>query len=274
VGAVFGSFAALCIGVSDLFGRRVVNGAHALTAAAVMQFVAIFTSAATLGLVDSELRGGDLLLGAFSGLGLGTGLACYYRGLTRSTSTVVAPLVATLSALIPFTYAAITGSTPTAVALAGAGIAFVGLAVITIGGRRAEHVKSGLLWGLASGIGYGFGLTVIIEASEASGSWPAVTQRIAAFALLTAVASALTVPIVPPPSYRVPAVLAGVFAGFSTVSYLLGVQADAPVAVVTASMFPAFSVAIGWLVFHDSVSRLQVGGIAAVLIGVAGVVAG
>ena len=40
----------------------------------------------------------------------------------------------------------------------------------------------------------------------------------------------------------------------------------------TASMFPAFSVAIGWLFFHDHVGRVQIVGIGLVLFGVAGVV--
>jgi len=56
--------------------------------------------------------------------------------------------------------------------------------------------------------------------------------------------------------------------------YLLGVQADAATAVITFSMFPAFSVVIGRIFFRDPVSRLQTAGIATVLAGVAGVVGG
>ncbi|MCP3854552.1 MAG: EamA family transporter [Actinomycetia bacterium] len=67
--------------------------------------------------------------------------------------------------------------------------------------------------------------------------------------------------------------MAGTLSGLVTVFYLLGVQADATAAVVTASMFPAFSVGIGWLFFHDHVGRIQIGGVVLVLLGVVGVVA-
>ena len=78
----------------------------------------------------------------------------------------------------------------------------------------------------------------------------------------------------PPDGQRSNLVVAGAFAGLSTVVYLLGIEADAPTAVVTASMFPAASVAIGYLSYRDPVSRLQLVGLAIVLLGVAGVVLG
>ena len=68
--------------------------------------------------------------------------------------------------------------------------------------------------------------------------------------------------------------LGGVFTGLCTVLYLFGLRADPTAAVITASMFPAASVAIGRMVFHDAVSRLQAIGLVVVLAGVVGVVAG
>ena len=273
MGAIFGALTAMGIGLSDLFGRRVVNASHALTTTAVVQLVAILTSVAVLVFVEGEPIATDLVIGLVSGLGLGGGLSMYFGGLARSTSTVVAPIVATLSAVIPFTYAAISGTTPSVPAILGATLAFVGLAVITVGGVRSAFVRAGAVWGLASGLAYGFGLTVIIEATEVSGAWPAVTQRIGASLLVIAAARASRVSVVPPAGLRGAAALSGVFAGLSTVFYLLGVQADATVAVVTASTFPAFTVAVGWLVFGDAVSPRQLLGLVAVLAGVAAVIA-
>ena len=123
MGAIFGSLTALSIGLSDLFGRRVVLASSVMTAASVMQLVAVGASVLTLGLIGSEYRADDVVVGALSGLGLGTGLACYYGGLSRSGSTIVSPLVATLSALIPFVYTIVVGATPTALALGGAAVA-------------------------------------------------------------------------------------------------------------------------------------------------------
>lgn len=272
MGAFWGSLSALFIGFSDLFGRRVVVHSTVLTAAVSMQFVGIFSSLAAIVLVSSEFRWGDVTLGGLSGLGLGTGLACYYGGLSRSSSTVVAPVVATLSAVIPFGYTVVTGDTASALALAGAMVAFVGLAMITAGGTSATRVRTGLLWGLLSGLGYGFGLSVVIEVSADSGAWPAVSQRVAAFVMLGAIAVRTAQPLIPPAGLRVAALWAGAFAGLTTVFYLLGVQANATAAVITASMFPAASVAIGHAFYRDPVSRLQLVGLGVVLAGVAAVV--
>ena len=117
-----------------------------------------------------------------------------------------------------------------------------------------------------------FGLSVVIEATEASGAWPAVGQRAAAMLIMVLVVarSQRQVPLV---GVRMLGIAAGVVAAMSTVFYLLGVQADPTPAVVTASMFPAVTVAVGRLVFGDSVSRAQVIGLGVVLIGVTAVVA-
>jgi len=72
---------------------------------------------------------------------------------------------------------------------------------------------------------------------------------------------------------RAAGIAAGTFAAASTIFYLLGVQADATPAVVTASMFPAVTVIVGRLAYRDSVSGVQLIGIVVALAGIAGVVA-
>lgn len=239
-----------------------------------MQFVAIFTSFVALLVVPGTVVWSDLGFGVLSGLGLGVGLVCYFGGLDRSSSAVVAPVVATMSAVIPFVYAILRGASPTTLAVLGAATSFFGLVLVTFGGGRSEHVSAGLRWGLFSGLGYGFGLSVIIDASEESGSWPAVTQRLAAFLLMIVIARVVRATVVPPPGLRISALVAGIFAGASTIFYLIGVQADPTSAVVAASLFPAVTVVVGRVVYRDAVVRLQALGIAIVLVGVIGVAVG
>lgn len=271
MGALFGALSALNIGLSDLFGRQVANRRGAGVAAMVIQAVAVVASAMTLFVIESRFAVRDVLIGAASGVGLGIGLGCYLAGLTRSTSTVVSPVVATLSAVIPFSYAAARGADTPPLAVAAAAVAIGGLVLVTAGGGRASNVSDGVRWALVSGLGYGIGLSVVIDASEQSGAWPAVAQRVAALGLMTGIVLRARggLPIV---GVRLAGALAGTFAGLSTVFYLLGVQADATPAVVTASMFPAVTVTVGRLVYGDAVGRLQVVGLGVVLVGVVGVV--
>lgn len=268
MGALFGLLSALSIGCADLFGRKVARVSSAVTTAAAMSVIAIGSSALATALFGSSLRTADFLIGAVSGLGLGVGLATYYVGMVASSSTVVSPTVAALSAIIPFLYALSKGASPSAFAVLGAGVALAGLLLITIGGGGARRIGVGLLWGLLSGVAYGVGFAVVIEASDSAGAWPAVGQRVAASALMIAVALRSSAPVVPPVGARGWALAGGTLAGLSTVFYLVGVRADATAAVITTSMFPAASVAIGRTVFGDPVSRLQAIGIAVVLVGV------
>ena len=273
MGALLGTIGALCIGMSDLFGRRIMLESSALTAAVVMQVGGGLVSLAVVAVVSSEWVAGDLARGLASGIGMGIGLSCYYAGLARSTSTVVAPLVATLSAVLPFGYVVVAvdgGSTPGVLA---AGVALVGLLLVSAGADAVSNVGAGLFWGTLSGLGYGVGIAVLAEVSERSGAWPAVSQRLAAFVLLAVVGAAVGVPLTPPQGTRTNAVLAGFFVAATTIALLLGVRLDPGPAVLALSTFPAFSVLIGRAFFGDPVRAIQAAGIVVVLIGLAGVAA-
>ena len=117
MGALLGSLTALGIGGSDMFGRRVTAATSPVTASAVMQLFAALLSLVAITFVSSEWIWRDVWVGAVSGLGMGSGLACYFGGLQRSSSAVVAPIVATLSAVIPYLYTLVRGTSPTEVAL-------------------------------------------------------------------------------------------------------------------------------------------------------------
>lgn len=272
MGAVFGSLTSLSIGLSDLFARRVVSRRGALIASLVIQAVGVVVSLLTLLVLSGELVAADIVVGIASGVGIGIGLWGYLSGLGVSSPVIVAPIVATFSAVIPFGYAITRGADASAWAVVGATVAIGGLVLITAAGGRAVNVAAGVRWSITSGLGYGFGLSIIIEASERSGAWPAVGQRVGALCFVAVVAwrTGAEFGLI---GVRVAGAAAGTFAALSTVWYLLGVQADPTPAVVTASMFPAVTVVIGRLVYRDVVTRLQVLGIVVVLAGVVGVVA-
>lgn len=274
MGALLGSLSALCIGLGDLFGRRVMAARGVIPTVAGLQAVAVLTSLATILLLGGEFDLSDVTLGALSGLGFGAGMTSYYSGLTRASSAIVSPLTATLSALVPFVYTAVTQELPTRLAFVGAAVAIMGLVLLTAGGARASNILGGVLWGLLAGASYGVGQTLVIEVSSESGAWPAVSQRLVAFVLIAVLATRSDATLIPPRGFRSRTAMAGVFAALSTVLFLGAVQFEATPAVVTASMFPAVTVTIGYLYFGDSVSRPQIVGIGAVLAGVALVVAG
>ena len=271
MGVVFGLLTALAIGASDLFGRRIVHAQGAITAAVPMQLFGVITALGALVVVESQASTPDLIYGALSGLGFATGLGCYYTGLSKASSAIIAPMVAMLSSVLPFTYSVVRGETPSAITLIGAATCLVGLAIITINRSQLGVDWVALRWGTLSGLGYATGLIMLIDVSDESGLWPGVVQRAAAFVALAAVAVLIKVPVQPLPSLRLPAVLAGIAVGFSSIFLLIGLELDPTPTVVTASVFPAVSVMVGLFVYQDEVRRSQWVGIAVVILGIVGV---
>lgn len=266
--------AALGIGGADLFGRRVVNASGVITASIIMQVVGLVSAGGAALIVASEFTWIDMGWGLLSGVGLAIGLASYYAGITRSSSTIVSPIVATLSSVIPYIYTLVRGSTASTVAAAGAAVAFVGLAIVALGSVDRTYVRAGVLWGVLSGLGYAFGVAVMVEVADASGAFPAVAQRVSASVVLITLGLVTGVALWPPQGYRVSGSIAGLFTGLTAAFYLIGFSVDAPPTVVTGSMFPIVTVLVGFVFFGDSVSRRQFGGIGLVLAGVAAVVGG
>ncbi len=274
MGALFGVLSSLSVGVSEMFGRRGAKVTGVLAVCVVSQGVAAVAAFAMLLWLPSQPTWPDLGRGAVSGAGFGIGMVAYLGGLMRSSATVIAPLVATMTVVIPFGAAVAGGAEMTGLAALGVGVALVGLLFITAGGRVGSRTLAGLLWGVTSGFGYGVGLAALIGTSSAGGSWPAVVQRLVACLLTVVAALVVHSPVVPRGAVRWTALWSGVFGGLASVLYLLGIQADVLPAAVTGAMFPAISVAIGRLVFGDSVRSVQLLGLGLVLAGVAGVVAG
>lgn len=274
MGALLGLTGAVAIGLSDLFGRRIVAASTPLTAAIVLQVFGALISAATIVAIPSAWVWDDMALSVLSGIGMGVGLSCYYTGLARSTSTVVAPLVATVSTVLPFGYVQLTGDAISGFGLAAAGVAVIGLVFITTGADEISNLGAGVRWGLLSGLGYGTATAVLSDVSEVSGALPAVGQRSAAFVLLATVATVGGVRILPPRRLAGTSTVAGALAAVTTMALLLGIQADATGAVIGLSMFPAFSVVVGRVFFGDPIRRSQALGIGLAVLGTAGVVAG
>ncbi len=272
MGALFGTLTSLSIGASDFFARTVVNRRGAIIATLVMQAVGTVASFVILLFLGGEAIAADIFVGFVSGTGMGIGIWGYLSGLRTSSSAIVSPIVATMSAVIPFAYAIARGADASGWAITGAVVAISGLVLVSRGGGPIGNVGAGIRWSVFSGFGYGFGLSIIIEASSDSGMWPALSQRLGAL-LLAAVVVWATHTDLGLLGIRFHGVAAGIFAALSTVFYLVGVQADAAPAVVTASMFPAVTVLVGRFVFHDVVTRLQALGLVIVLAGVSAVVA-
>ncbi len=272
MGALFGLLTSFSITSSEFFGRRITNEIGPIVAASAISALAAIVTVVIAVAVEGDPTPADLLRGGASGISFGVGMTFYLQGVRVSSSAVVGPVVAALSTLIPFTYGSIVEEVPPALGLAGAATAVVGLLFVTMGGSEASNVGEGLPMGIVSGLGYGSGTALLIDVSSDSGAWPLVTQRGVAFFAIASFALVCRRPLIPPQRLAGHALGAGLFAGCSSALLLAGLNANAPAASVTASLFPASSVAAGRVFFRDSVSVLQFVGLLIVIGGTVAIV--
>lgn len=270
---VFGLTAAVFIGLSDLGGRRVVLASSPATAATASNVIGMAAATLITIVLGGIFTSPDAVRGLVSGLGLGAGIIFYYGALPRIGATIAAPILGTAVSVLPYTYAVITGVVPSTLALIGAGLALAGIIVISAGADnlKATFDATGIGLAVASGLAYAAGIIAVIDVSADAGTWPAVFQKLSGIVLAVGFCKIRHQPVVPPPGTRRDATFSGIAAGVASCAYVLGLSVDPTPAIVTATMFPAFSVAVGRFYFGDTISRRQFAGIVCSLVGVAAV---
>jgi len=271
VPVLFGLLAALLIGSSDFLGARSSGRTTALqttTAAFLGGAVAVALISPALG----SPVGRDLWLGALSGVAAAVALTTLWQAYSRSSIGVAAPVAAVVSTVLPVFWETTRGESPGVLGWLGVTLGVVAL-VLTPWNRgwsdSSDDVRVGALLGGVAGVGFAAMFLIAVSTSEESGTWPVASQRLAAFAL--AVGFGLATgrrPFADLASVRW-SILAGVFGAGGVASTVYGGQRGpiAPV-IVAGSMYPAVAIGLAWLFMHQRLSRRQVAGLIAALVGV------
>ena len=269
---VYGLLAALLIGSSDFLGARSAGRTTALqttTAAFLGGAIAVAVFSPALGRPLAH----DLWLGALSGVAAAVALTTLWQGYARSSIGVAAPVAAVFSTCLPVIYEAVRGDVPGELGWAGLVVGVVALILTSWNPRRSDtsdEVRAGVALGASAGVAFAAMFVIAISTSEASGTWPVVSQRLTAFVL--AVGFGLSTgrrPFADLASVRW-SVLAGVFGACGVASTVYGGQRGpvAPV-IVAGSMYPAVAVGLAWVFMRQQLTRRQGAGLVAALIGVA-----
>jgi drug/metabolite transporter (DMT)-like permease len=188
--------------------------------------------------------------------------------------SIVAPLSAIGGGVLPVVWGVLRGERPSALALAGVGVALVAAAIV---GRGAEHDPAGTIsprleLALGAGAGLGFGVVFILlaESSSGSGMWPVLIARCASVPVLAIAAVVLGYSPRIARADLAPVAGAGLFDVGANALVVLAVRRGllslvAPV----ASLYPATTVVLARLVLHERIGRQRAGGLALGLVGLA-----
>lgn len=261
---------AIMYGLSDFVGGLLSRRTSVWQVAVVVQ-----ASAAVAVLAGALLFAGDpdaaaLAWGAVSGLGSGVGSVFLYRGLSNGRMSVVAPLSAVGSAVLPVVVGLATGDRPSLLAWVGIACALPAIWLVSAGegeegltGEPVRRAGAGVVDGIAAGLGFGFIFVALGQVPEGSGLVPAGLGLALSIFVVIAMATALGQAWVPRDRYAGSAVVVGVLAALATVFFQFAVQTGLlSIASVLSALYPAFTVLLAVLMLREHIRRGQALGLA------------
>ncbi|MFG2047866.1 EamA family transporter [Micromonospora sp. NPDC048935] len=187
---VLAALSAVAFGTADFSGGKASRQADPIAVTVISQLLSVPLLAVLVLVVPGTPHVGDIGWGILAGLAGAGGVVLLYRALASGMMVVVAPVTAITAAVVPIIAGLFTASFPGALALTGAGLAVLAIALVSLGdsgGRRAVPAR---LVGLALAAGALFGVfyTLLGQADESAGMWPVAAVRASSIALGLALA--------------------------------------------------------------------------------------
>ncbi len=270
---------ALTYGLSDFVGGFVSRRTSAWAVAVLGQSSsAVCTTVAALFVAGSpEPR--DFAWAVLGGVGGGMGCGFLYRGFTTGRMSVVAPVSAVGSALVPIAAGALGGERPGLLVWVGIVVAMPAIWLVSSapGTTRTQgsSFAEGLLDGVLAGLGFGLLFACLGQIPDTAGLWPLTVTQLVSVPAVVLLASLVRAPWVPRDRAVRWAVLCGPLGATATLTFLLATQHGyLTVSGVLAALYPASTVVLAMLVLREHVHRAQALGLALCAVTVALVAAG
>lgn len=248
-------------GIGDFFGGLAAKRAPA---AAILLWSHLAGLGLALGaavVVSGELTAHDFTIGALSGLVGAVGVGLLYKALAIGPMSAVAPVTALLAATVPVVVGLAQGERPGAAAIVGMvlGVAAIVLVSAEGGGSLRPSDLRGVALALGAGLGFGVFFVALSYTGDDSGVWPLVGARTASVTTLGALALLGTFAArVPPGRTRALAAGAGSLDAVANVFYIFAIREGLlSVVSVLASLYPASTVVLAWIVLRERFAPLQ-----------------
>ena len=212
----------------------------------------------------------SLILGALAGIAGLIGLAAFYKGLASEHMGMVASLAAVISAALPVLFGMLMEGLPSNRQIVGFAAAFAAIWQLSV--SEKSHTIRWRQLGLpaTAGIGFGFAFILFDQAVEQSVLWPVLVAKITGTVVLITLLQILHIGTLPH-KHQYPIVcLTGIFDIAGTTFYASAAQAGRlDISAVLASMHPAITAFLAWVILRERLSRRQWIGVVAALIAVA-----
>ena len=276
--AIFALTAAVLYGTADFLGGAASRRTSAI---AVLSLTAPFGELIVLAaalLAGGPLRTAGLWWGAAGGVAGGVGLIVFYAGLAAGPMSVVAPVSALVSTVLPVGVAIAQGERLTPALVAGGLLCLVAITLVSMEGRKPDGEAAGgrrgrgLVYGIAAGVGFGLFFLFMRDAATSGVLWPTAVSRLAGAAVgLSAAALTRTRPVWWNTGHRVfiMALVSGAFDATANICYVLATRAGLfGLAVVITSLYPGVTVLLARVTLGERMRSVQRAGLLLAAVGI------
>jgi drug/metabolite transporter (DMT)-like permease len=281
IAAVLALTASTLFGSGDFLAGLAARRTSLLAVVAISQLIGLVLAAAAAPLLGhAQLSPGDLAWGAAGGVATIASGFLLFGAMARGSMSVVAPITAICAITLPVLVGWALGERLAALRLAGIGLALVAVVLIGLEGtddeapaaaRRATP-PAALLMALGAGVAIAGFYVCLQRTSPAAGLWPLVATRavsgagVTAFWLLALRRGRSSVPARP---VILLALASGTLDIAANLLYLIAVhQGQLGIVATLASLYPASTVLLAWLVAGEPIRRIQAAGLATALIAI------
>ncbi|HQZ39410.1 MAG TPA: DMT family transporter [Vicinamibacterales bacterium] len=264
--------AAASYGAADFLGGIVTRRATMVSAVLVTQgtglaMLLLFTPF----MLEARLSRADLGFGLLAGVMGSAGVALLYLALAIGPMSVVAPVTAVCSVIIPLAVGLFLGERPGIGAAVGVALAICAVTLLSqtaSAPSRAQvpppaRLGRGLRVALASGVAIGGFLAALGQTTAAAGLWPLAISRAVSVTLFLTLAVATGRPAGIPRAAVAPALACGGLDMVANALYLIAVrQGQLGLVATLVSLYPASTVLLAWRVLGERLGPWQQVGVA------------
>lgn len=268
--AIFGLLSALSWGTGDFAGGMATKKSSTYWVVLFSQVIGVLLLL-LLALATGEARPqpADLLWGAVGGVAGALGLLALYQGLARGRMGVVAPLAAVVTTLPPLFVSFWREGWPGSRPLIGFVLAILAVWLISRTQEEGGIARQDVTLAGIAGLGFGLFFVFLDQVGEGAVLWPLVAARLTSISLLAGVVLVLRPRPFPTLSQLPIIALSALGDSGGNGFFLLATQLGRlDVAAVLASLYPATTVLLAWIILKERLQGGQWWGVAAALLAI------
>lgn len=263
--ALFGLSGAIVYGAADFFGGLSSRRLGVLRAGGIAALAGLAVLLVALPFLGGRWTMEAVGLGALAGVAGGTGLLLLYACLAIGPMSVLSPLTALVSAVVPMGWGLLKGERIGFFGSIGLVLALVAVVLVALVPERtaARATPRALLMGIGAGTAIGFFLVLLDATPADSGLVPLVANRVVGATLMigalgVALLGRRAAPLRDARHGFWLAVVCGVLDGTANALLLAGVRTgDLTVMAVLTALYPAGTIALAALVLKERITVLQ-----------------